>query len=142
MLQSLSLPCEKGLFVILFASGAHPAPGSFPSKGVPVSSVRYPVSPPPHGTRYTGSRCCCLAFGSGQRMLIPLFVRHIAQFFLHCTMFILSTPYLHITASYILCFHLTIRNILCFLFLLCSQLRPLHLRKLQRVLVPVCNLLR
>ena len=114
MLQSLSLPCEKSLFVVLFALGVHPAPGSSPSKGVPVSVVRYPVSPPPHGTRCTGSRCCYSACGSSQMTLIPLFVRHIAQFFLHCTMFILSTPYLHIVANYILCFRLTSYNILCF----------------------------
>ena len=114
MLQSLSLPCEKGLFVILFASGAHPASGGFPSKGVPVSSVRYPVSPPPHGIRCTESRCCCSAFGSGQRILTPLFVRHIAQFFSCCSLFILSTPYLYIVANYILCFCLTRYNILCF----------------------------
>lgn len=114
MLQSLSLPCEKGLFVILFALGAHPAPGGFPSKGVPVSSVRYPVSPPPHGTRCTGSRCCCSAFGSSQRKLTPLFVRHIAQIFSRCSLYILSTPYLYIATSYILCFCLARYNILCF----------------------------
>lgn len=142
MFESLSLPCEKGLFVILFTLGVHPASGSSLSKGVPVSVVRYPVSPPPHGTRCTGSRCCCSACGSSQRMFLFLFIRHIAQFSLHCSMFILSTPYLYITTNYILCFHLTIHNILCFLFLLCLQLRPFHLRKFQRVLVPVGDLLR
>ena len=113
MLQSLSLPCEKGLFVILFALGAHPAPGSSPSKGVPVSFVRYPVSPPPHGTRCTGSRCCCSACGSSQRMFLFLFIRHIAQFSLHCSMFILSTPYLYIATNYTLCLHFARYNILC-----------------------------
>lgn len=112
-MQSLSLPCEKGLFVILFTLGAHPAPGGFLSKRVPVSSVRYPVSPPPHGTRCTGSRCYCSAFGSSQRMLTPLFVRHIAQIFSHCSLYILSTPYLYITTNYILCFRLGQYNILC-----------------------------
>lgn len=67
MFESLSLPCEKGLFVVLFTLGAHPAPGGFPSKGVPVSSVRYPVSPPHHGARCTGLRCCCSACGSSQK---------------------------------------------------------------------------
>lgn len=114
MFESLSLPCEKGLFVVLFALGNHPAPGGFPSKGVPVSSVRYPVSPPPHGTRCTGSRCCCSAFGSSQRMLPLLFVRHIAQIFSCCSLYILSTPYLYITENYILCFRLVSYNILCF----------------------------
>ena len=141
MLQSLSLPCEKGLFVISFALGAHLAPGGFPSKGVPVFPARYPVSPPPHGTRCTGSRCCCSAFGSSQRKLMSLFVRHIAQILLCCSLYILSTPYLHITVNYILCFRLTMHNILCFLLLLRLQLRPLHLRKLQRVLVLVRDLL-
>lgn len=114
MFESLSLPCEKGLFVVLFTLGAHPAPGGFPSKGVPVSPARYPVSPPPHGTRCTGSRCCCSAFGSSQRMLTPLFVRHIAQFFSCCSLFNLSTPYLYIVTIYILCFRLDRYNILCF----------------------------
>lgn len=114
MLQPLSLPCEKGLFVVLFALGAHPAPGGFPSKGVPVSSARYPVSPPPHGTRCTGSRCCCSAFGSSQRKLTLLFVRHIAQIFSCCSLYILSTPYLYIAVNYILCLHLGRYNILCF----------------------------
>ena len=67
MFESLSPPCEKGLFVVLFTLGVHPASGGFPSKGVPVSSVRYPVSPPPHGTRCTDSRCCCSACGGGQQ---------------------------------------------------------------------------
>ena len=116
MFESLSLPCKKGLFVILFASGAHPAPSSSPSKGVPISFVRYPVSPPPHGTRCTGSRCCCSACGSNQKILTPLFVRHIAQFLLHCSMFILSVPYLYITINYILCFCLARYNILCFYY--------------------------
>lgn len=116
MLQPLSLPCEKGLFVVLFALGAHPAPGGFPSKGVPVSPARYPVSPPPHGTRCTGSRCCCSAFGSSQRKLTPLFVRHIAQIFSRCSSYILSTPYLYIAVNYILCFRLARYNILCFYY--------------------------
>jgi hypothetical protein len=118
VLQSLSLPCEKGLFVILFALGAHPAPGGFPYKGVPVFPVRYPVSPPPHGTRCTGSRCCCSACGSSQRTLTLLFVRHIAQIFSHCSLCILSTPYLYIATIYILCFFLVIHNMLRFMLLL------------------------
>lgn len=113
-MQSLSLPCEKGLFVVLFALGAHPAPGGFPYKGVPVFPVRYPVSPPPHGTRCTGSRCCCSACGSSLRTLTLLFVRHIAQIFSHCSLCILSTPYLYMATSYILCLHLVLYNILCF----------------------------
>lgn len=113
-MQSLSLPCEKGLFVVLFALGAHPAPGSFSSKGVPVFPVRYPVSPPPHGSRCTGSRCCCSACGSSQRTLTLLFVRHIAQIFSCCSLYILSTPYLYMATSYILCLHLVLYNILCF----------------------------
>ena len=142
MFESLSLPCEKGLFVVLFALGAHPAPGGFPSKGVPVSPARYPVSPPPPGTRCTGSRCCCSAFGSSQRKLTPLFVRHIAQIFSHCSLCILSTPYLYIVTNYILCFRLARYNILCFYYFSCSQLRTFHLRKLQCILVPVRDLLR
>ena len=54
------------------------------------------------------------ARGSSQRMLLPLFVRHIAQFLLYCSMFILSTPYLCIVTIYILCFRLDRYNILCF----------------------------
>ena len=142
MFESLSLPCEKGLFVVLFALGTHPAPGGFPSKGVPVSHARYPVSPPPHGTRCTGSRCCRSAFISNHRMLTPLFVRRIAQIFSCCSLYILSTPYLYIETNYILCFFLAMHDMLCFLSLLCLQLRSFHLRYLQCVLVPVGDLLR
>nr|DAK35685.1 MAG TPA: hypothetical protein [Caudoviricetes sp.] len=35
---------------------------------------------------------------------MPLFVRHIAQIFSCCSLYILSTPYLYIATSYILCF--------------------------------------
>ena len=115
---------------------------AFPQGGVPVSTARYPVSPPPHGTRCTGSRCCCSAFGSSQMKLTPLFVRHIAQIFSCCSLYILSTPYLYIVTNYILCFCIARYNILCFYYFSCSQLRPFHLRKLQCILVPVRDLLR
>ena len=115
---------------------------AFPPRGPPSSPNAIRSAHRPMGPRCTGSRCCCSAFGSSQRELTPLFVRHIAQIFSYCSLCILSTPYLYIETNYILCFFLVIHNMLCFLPLLCSQLRPLHLRKFQRVLVPVRDLLR
>ena len=80
---------------------------AFPPRGSPshpyaIRSARRPMGPaaPDHAV--------------SQRMLPLLFVRHIAQIFSCCSLYILSTPYLYITENYILCFRLVSYNILCF----------------------------